>query len=104
MQMVSEYPREYAIQARSIDASHRLNTCAMGPSKVDVVVHFNSATDKLSKKGAAEVQKAAAIINDPSFAGSHVTVEGYTDAAGKDAEEREAVLPSRSDSHAHAGR
>jgi OOP family OmpA-OmpF porin len=84
-QTVSDYPHQVEIPARQINPSHRLNTCPMGVTKIEVVVNFDTASDKLSARGAAQVQKAAAIINDPSFQGSHVTVEGYTDAAGKDA-------------------
>ncbi len=83
--MYNEYPHQSEIQAREIHATHQLNTCSMAVSKIDVVVHFPTASDKLSAHGLAEVQKVASIINDPMFRGSHVTVEGYTDAAGKDA-------------------
>jgi len=84
-QTVAEYPHQSEIQAREINAVHQLNTCSMGVSRIDVVVHFATASDKLNAHGLAEVQKVAAVINDPTFRGSHVTVEGYTDAAGKDA-------------------
>jgi outer membrane protein OmpA-like peptidoglycan-associated protein len=87
VQSTGEYPRQTQIQARQIDATHRLNTTCpytLTNGKVDVVVHFSTASDKLSAKGNAEVAKAAAIINAPGFQGSHVTVEGFTDAAGKD--------------------
>jgi outer membrane protein OmpA-like peptidoglycan-associated protein len=83
-QTLAEYPRQTEIEARQINATHRVNTCMVGVSKVDVVVHFPTGSDKLTPKGMAEVAKAASILNAPNFQGSHVTVEGYTDSAGKD--------------------
>jgi OOP family OmpA-OmpF porin len=80
----SDYPRQFSIEARRIAPSHVLNRCVTTPTKIDLVVNFDNNSDKLSAKGAEQVKKVAAIINDPSFVGSHVTLDGYTDAIGKD--------------------
>lgn len=78
----TDYPRQFSIQAREIKATHRLNTKCM-VSTIDLVVNFATGSDKLTAKGAATVKKVAAIINDPSFRGTHVRIEGYTDSVGK---------------------
>ncbi|MDP9127387.1 MAG: OmpA family protein [Pseudomonadota bacterium] len=82
---VSEYPRQSAIDARRVDATHRLNQqCAMmAASKIDVVVHFDSNSAKITPAAEAQIKQAAAIISSPNFVGSHVAVDGYTDAVGK---------------------
>ncbi|MDX2027494.1 MAG: OmpA family protein [Alphaproteobacteria bacterium] len=80
MKTVSSYPGQVSIEAREINATHRVNQCALG-SKLDMVVNFATGSDKLSAKGTATVKKVAAILKDPSFRG-RVTVVGYTDSKG----------------------
>lgn len=80
IQTVGSYPSQFAIEARQINATHRLNQCPLG-SKLDMVVNFGTGSDKLSSKGAATVKKVAAVLKDPSFRG-RVTVVGYTDSTG----------------------
>jgi outer membrane protein OmpA-like peptidoglycan-associated protein len=80
----ADYPGQTEIQARQIVATHTLNHCApLGVTRIDVVINFDTASDALSPEAEAQVDKVAAILNSPSFQGSHVTVAGYTDAVGK---------------------
>lgn len=81
---VSDFPHQFMIDARKIEATHRLNQCPnTAPTKIDLAVNFDSGSDKLTAAADAQLRKVAAILNDPSFQGSHVTAEGYTDAVGK---------------------
>lgn len=83
---VADYPSQSEIPARQIYATHTLKQGYMPmSSQIDVVVHFDTNSDKLSPKAESEIEQVASIISSPSFAGSHVTVEGYTDAVGKPA-------------------
>ena len=83
-----QYPKQYVYDARQITATHPLNCFrpaveAAEETKLDVVVNFDTGSDKLTKKGMHEVAKAAALIKKHLPTTAHVLVEGYTDAKGK---------------------
>ena len=91
-EVVYQYPEQFAIQARQIHATHHLNCASQEQvaeeTKLDVVVNFATASDKLSKKDLAKVAKAAAAIK-ASGKVAHVLVEGHTDVKGKAAKNQD---------------
>lgn len=78
-----DFPPQFAIEARQIHATHRLNcrNYAAEETKLDAVVNFESGSDKLSKKAIASIAKAATLIKKHG-SNVHILVEGHTDSKG----------------------
>jgi outer membrane protein OmpA-like peptidoglycan-associated protein len=79
------YPQQKNIEARQINVHHVFAVRQIPRTQIDAVVHFATASDKLSPEAQAQVRQMAEALRDPSLAGSHVIVAGYTDSVGKDA-------------------
>jgi outer membrane protein OmpA-like peptidoglycan-associated protein len=79
------FPREHYIQDRDVCASHRLNHSVMVATEIYTVVYFNTASSTPAPKEEAKLKDVAAILKSPSFKGTHVAVQGFTDNKGKDA-------------------
>jgi outer membrane protein OmpA-like peptidoglycan-associated protein len=85
-----EYPAQFSTEARKITPSHALPRFGAPMmeegelTKVNAVIHFAPASDALTPASRKQLAKVAAILKSPAFHGSHVIVEGHTDAKGKD--------------------
>ena len=79
------FPKERFIQARDVCSSHLMNRSVMVASEIYTTVYFDTASSKLSPKEDAKLKDVAAILKSPSFKGTHVAVQGFTDNKGKDA-------------------